>query len=214
MTAVVTEPVDLRDGRAPLLITRPASSDALIDEAAFAAGDEYLPYWAELWPSAVVLARRVAAADLRGLRVLEVGCGLGLPALAAARAGATVVATDWSADAVAAAAGNAAAAGLTGSVTCVVADWRDPGPLVAAGPFDVVLAADVLYEARAVAPLLTLLATLNAPQVILADPSRATAEPFLAGATAVGWSITSTQAEDRPMVRVHELRRDGTAVPP
>jgi predicted nicotinamide N-methyase len=206
--ATVTESVDLRDGRPPLRITRPASSEDLIDEHAFAERDEYLPYWAELWPSAITLARVVAGPSSGvgpGSRVLELGCGLALPALAAARAGADVLATDWSADAVNAAAVNARAAAL--AVRTAVADWRDPAPFLAAGPFDLVLAADVAYEARAVAPLLALLSTLAPPRVLLADPSRATAGPLLSGAREAGWSVTSAADAERPMVVVHELRR-------
>ena len=71
----------------------------MIDEAAFDE-EEFLPYWAELWPSGLALARHVAARELRGLRVLELGCGLGLPALAAALRGADVLATDWAEDAI------------------------------------------------------------------------------------------------------------------
>lgn len=205
----VVDTVDLRDGRPPLRITRPASAEALIDEDAFAAGNEYLPYWAELWPSALWLARTVAAEPLAGARVLELGCGLALPAIAAARAGGRVVATDWAPDAIAAAATNAAAAGVAGAVDCRVADWRDPAPMVDAGPFDLVLAADVLYEARAVAPLLALLDALAAPRVLLADPSRATAQPFLLAAAGArgGWSIASRADPERPMVVLHELTR-------
>ncbi|MDX2167236.1 MAG: methyltransferase, partial [Deltaproteobacteria bacterium] len=48
------------------------------------------PYWMHLWPGALALARRLATASLRGRRVLELGCGLGLPAVVAARRGARV----------------------------------------------------------------------------------------------------------------------------
>ncbi|HKC77906.1 MAG TPA: methyltransferase domain-containing protein, partial [Gaiellaceae bacterium] len=82
-----------------LEIRRPPSADELIDEAAFDE-EEFLPYWAELWPSGLALARHVAARDLQGLRVLELGCGLGLPSLAAAACGAEVLATDWAEDAI------------------------------------------------------------------------------------------------------------------
>ena len=51
------------------------------------------------------------------------------------------------------------------------ADWRDTDAIVSLGPFDLVLAADVLYEERNAAPILTLLATLGAPATI-ADPGR------------------------------------------
>ncbi len=205
---LVREEVGLGDGLAPLRIERPASSEALIDEGRFDAEDEFLPYWAELWPSAVVLAAWAARAPLAGARVLELGCGLALPAVAAARAGADVVATDWAPEAVAAARRNAH---LTGTeLTAVTADWRRPEPLVARGPFDVVLAADVLYEARHTAPLLALLDALRAPRVVLADPSRATAEAFLAAAHATH-DLTATAQGDRPALRLYDLCRRGDA---
>ena len=83
-----------------LTLLRPPSADELIDEAAFAV-EEFLPYWAELWPSGVALAEHVGERDLAGRRVLELGAGLGLPSLAAALRGADVLATDWADDAVA-----------------------------------------------------------------------------------------------------------------
>src|SRR5204862_8262946 len=70
-------------GERELTITRPEDPESLIDEARFEE-DEFLPYWADLWPSGVALARRVAGLDLAGARVLELGCGLALPSFAAA----------------------------------------------------------------------------------------------------------------------------------
>src|SRR5262249_32627489 len=84
----------------------PRDSEALLDEHAFE-HDEFLPYWAELWPSGVALASAVSRLVVHGLRVLELGCGLALPSITAARRGARVLATDWSAEAVALAEWNA-----------------------------------------------------------------------------------------------------------
>ena len=69
-----------------LLLLAPRDREALLSEEAFA-HEEFLPYWAELWPSALALARVLARRPLTGRRVLELGCGLGLPAIAAALAG-------------------------------------------------------------------------------------------------------------------------------
>src|SRR3954453_9606603 len=80
-----------------LELLRPSSPEALIDEEAVA-DDEHLPYWAELWPGARALAEGLP--DVHGLRVVGLGCGLGLPSLVAAAKGATVTATDWSHDAI------------------------------------------------------------------------------------------------------------------
>src|SRR5438876_2864610 len=83
-----------------LSVLRPRSAEALLDEEAFKR-EEFLPYWAEVWSSGLALAGTVATRHLAGTRVLELGCGLGLPSLAAAFGGADVLATDWSPDAIA-----------------------------------------------------------------------------------------------------------------
>lgn len=70
------ETVAVRDRE--LSVLRPADADALLDEEAFER-EERLPYWAELWPSGVALARLLSVRSLRGARVLELGSGLGLP---------------------------------------------------------------------------------------------------------------------------------------
>ena len=120
-----------------------------------------------------------------GARVLELGCGLGLPSIVAAREGASVLATDGSSDAVVFAAHSLALNELDGEVAEV--DWATQGDaLVARGPWDVVLAADVLYLKASVEAALALLPRLVAPggEIRLADPRRAGARDFLAAARA------------------------------
>ena len=78
--------------------------------------------------------------------MLELGCGLGLVAVTAALAGARVLAVDRSPEATAFAAANAAHNGVTLQVA--VCAFEEPGPLLAGAPWDLVLAADVLYEPR------------------------------------------------------------------
>jgi predicted nicotinamide N-methyase len=135
-----------------------------------------MPYWAELWPSGVALAREVAALDLAGRRVLELGAGLGLPSLAAALRGGDVLATDWAVDAVALLRENAARNGIPLRVERV--RWDEAGPLLARAPWDLVLCADVLYEQRNAERLVELLPAL-AGDVLLADPGRPFARAFL-----------------------------------
>ncbi len=172
-TDLVEEVIALRDGE--LTVRRPRDSEALIDEDAFAA-EEFMPYWAELWPSGLALARRLAGRALHGARIVELGCGLGLPSLVAARGGGRALATDWSQAALDLLEGNAAANGIVLATQRV--DWNAPEELVQRAPFDLVLAADVLYERRNVALMLSLLPAL-ADEVWLADPGRSFAEAFL-----------------------------------
>ena len=169
----------------------PASSEALLDEEAFAA-DEFMPYWAELWPSAEALARAVAGVSGR---VLELGCGLGLPSLVAARGGADGLSTDWAEDAVALLRRNAAANGV--SLEARVWDWNDdPAELGPPTSFELVLAADVLYEERNHAPLVRVLPELVAEdgQVWIADPGRAVAEPFASALSAAMTTLSAPAA--------------------
>ena len=202
MTDLVEEVVPLR-GR-DLRLLRPRDAEALLDEAAFE-HEEYLPYWAELWPSSLALARTVAGRSLRGAGPLPRGCGLGLPSIAAALAGGRVLATDWSADAIAMTAENAARNGA--KVETLVCSWTEPAPLIERAPWDLVLAADVLYEARNADVLLDLLPRLGA-EVWLADPDRPPARPFLAAAGRE-WTITTLPAPGP--ARVHRLRRQAPA---
>lgn len=169
-------PLDGRD----LVLLRPREPEALLDEEAFAARDEFIPYWADLWPSAGLLARTIAGRSLRGARVLELGCGLGLPSLAAAAAGAEVTATDWAPDAVALLAANALRNGLR--VHTAVWRWTDPPERLGA-PWPLVVGSDLLYEARNAPWLQAALDRLLAEggEALIADPGRAAAEVFLEG---------------------------------
>jgi predicted nicotinamide N-methyase len=176
---------------------RPPDPEALLDEARFEV-DEFMPYWAELWPSGLALAETLPSL-LDGLAVVELGCGLGVPSLVAAARGARVTAVDWAAEAVELLRENAARNGI--ALDAVHADWS-----TFEGSFDLVLAADLLYEERNGDALLGVLPTL-APRVLLADPGRSTARAFFEEARR-DWEITERGD------RVYELTRATRADPP
>ncbi len=108
--------------------------------------------------------------------MLELGCGLGLPSLAAALRGAHVLATDWADDAIELLRRNAERAGVSLRVAQV--RWSEPEPLLRAAPWDIVLGADLLYEARNAEQLAELLPRLGG-EVLLAEPGRPYAKEFL-----------------------------------
>jgi predicted nicotinamide N-methyase len=162
------------------------------------------PYWSVLWRSGVALARELDGAPLRGVRVVELGCGLALPSIAAARAGADVLATDGAPEALTLTERNADANGVR--LATALADWFEPAELLRQGPFDVVLAADVLYERENVAALLALLPRL-APEAWVADPGRPAASAFLEQAEA-HWPV---ETRVRGVVSIHRLRPGAAA---
>jgi predicted nicotinamide N-methyase len=159
------------------------------------------PYWSVLWRSGVALAREVDRANLTGRRVVELGCGLAAPSLAAARAGAEALATDRETDPLELAARNAAENGL--EVETMAVEWEKPDSLVEKGPFDLVLASDVLYERQSVSLLLKLLPRL-APEAWVADPGRPASEAFFEQALS-RWGVETRQYG---VVGVHRIRLD------
>jgi ETFB lysine methyltransferase len=168
-------------------LVHPATPEDLIDEADFDR-DERLPYWADLWPSAVVLARRVAAMRSDGRALLELGCGAGLVAAAAALSGFDVTATDYYEDSLLFTRLNVARNGGSDPMVRLV-DWRDFPPDL--GTFDVVVASDVLYEHTYGALVAAAIARVLRPTglAILADPGRIAAGDFVDAARRHGLEV-------------------------
>jgi predicted nicotinamide N-methyase len=183
-----------------VILVRPRDWPAVLDVERDAGRDA--PFWAATWPAGEELARFVARSSVRGRRVLDLGCGLGLAAVAAARAGADVLAVDASADGVTFAAENLSLNGVDGRVAAW--SWTDPA-LARAGPFDVVLGGDVLYSRPGAQALVESLPALVAEdgEVWIADPGRAAADAALDAARAT-WSVTSRPLQDE--VVLHRLR--------
>jgi predicted nicotinamide N-methyase len=193
---LVTQSIELPSGE--LHVLQPAEAAELPDDGAVEWAP-IAPYWAVLWRSGVALARELDGEPLRGLRVVELGCGLGAPSLAAARAGASVLATDESPEALELVERSARANGLRLETAAV--DWASPDPLLERAPFDLVVAADVLYERPAVALLLSLLPRL-APAAWVADPGRPAADPFIEQARR-RWDV---ETRELGVVRLHRMR--------
>src|SRR4051812_45772823 len=134
---LVEEVVGLPGG--DIRVLRPGDAESLLTDEAFE-HEELPPYWAELWSSSLALARVLAVRPLAGVRALELGCGLGLAAIAAAQSGARVTATDWSAPAIELTARNAEANGV--ELEARRCSWQSSEPLVARAPWPLVLASD------------------------------------------------------------------------
>lgn len=192
----------------------PASMGDVLAQAS-AKDLEQQPYWAELWPAAVGLARvLMRGPPLDGMTVLDVGCGLGLGGVAAGIKGARVVFADREAPALAFARFNAEHNGVVDFDTLAM-DWNLRLP---SGPYDLMLLADVTYSARNHDGLLRLIDHALAPAgvAIAADPFRAGGDAFAAlAAQRLVSRQTRTDcffAARRMPVRLWVLGRDESAV--
>jgi ETFB lysine methyltransferase len=161
-------------------LLRVADVDALLDrfpKVQFRP-DERLPYWADLWPSSLALAKYLwEAADLQAVEVLELGCGLGLVGIVASRKGGKVTCTDYEADALAFTRYNVLRNDCQQAIVRHL-DWHAPTLSQAYG---VIVASDILYERANFQPLLSMMQSALEPDghFILAEPNRPVARDFL-----------------------------------
>lgn len=160
-------------GGRPLLLQRPADPDLFLDDpdvVAANARNDYMPYWAFLWPSAVKMAQTLTQAPWPvGSRVLELGAGLGLVGLAAMLRGDQVTFSDYDATALQVCRINAILNGLP-DPPILQLDWREPTNQ----QFDVIIGCEVTYDGPLHGVLLDLLDRMLAPGGVcwLADPGR------------------------------------------
>lgn len=161
-------------------LVTPVSMDCLLEGEWLHHYDRagYLPYWADVWPASVGVARWLMRGPaLAGRRVLDLGCGVGLAGVAAARRGARVTFADVDPHALEFARFNAEHNGAD-QPEILRLDWftqtAPPG-------FDLVLLADVAYEKMHYEPLLRHIERCVAPggRALLGDPFREAASGFL-----------------------------------
>jgi predicted nicotinamide N-methyase len=158
--------------------------------------DERIPYWADLWPSAVALSRYMTESGIiqPDTTVVEIGCGLGLPGIVAGMLGAKeVVFTDYLEEPLEYAKRNWAL-NCSGEARFLRLDWRDPDPELAA---DVLLASDIAYEARFFPHLPNAFKTLCKPEgrILFSEPGREVAEVFLDTLPDLGFFVKKTLVE-------------------
>ena len=195
-TRFVTTTVEVPVADATLSILKPRNSDDLISEADYVR-DERLPYWADVWPSSVILAKRLADDAGNGRSFLELGCGLGIVSITAMRSGFDVLASDYYEDALRFTRANAWR-NLRREPSVRMIDWRAlPADL---GAYDMIVAADVLYEMTYAELIADVLASGLARRgtAIIADPGRIAVDQFIAACDARG--LSRIERETYPFV--------------
>jgi predicted nicotinamide N-methyase len=182
----------IRVGTTTLRLVRPAEPDRLLDDGAVAdlnRHDDYMPYWAYLWPGAYLLAESIQNRSWSGERALEIGCGLGLAGLAGMSRGLSVHFTDYDDAPLEFVARSVSENDFDPSrFSKSRLDWRSPTAEI----YPLIFGADVLYERKLVPLVANVLARMLAPggAAWIADPYRVAAEDFPLALSERGLSCT------------------------
>ena len=172
-----------------IAITMVNDTNSLLDEMSI---EDHLletnfPFWAELWPSAVALARYLwDNVDFQGEQVLELGCGLGLVGIVARKKQAKILMTDYNDDALMFAKGNALK-NKCEDIQFRRMDWQHPN--LDNQKFKYILASDIIYEEQNWVPIVNIFdavsrkASVNSHleehgEAMLAEPNRPNAQGF------------------------------------
>lgn len=197
-----------------ITLLHPADPESLLSEADFER-DERLPYWADVWPSSVILARHVAMLDAAGKTMLELGSGAGLVATAAALAGFQVTVSDYYEDSLRFSRANVQRHAHLDPPAQLL-DWRHLPPSLPR--YDVVVGSDVLYEKPYGALVAeTIARTLKGDgRAYITDPGRIATNDFIAETTARGLHVRTLErvafnpeASIRQMIDIYEINWAG-----
>lgn len=173
----------------------------------------HLPYWAELWDSAMGMAQFLARERSEPLAVLDLGCGMGLSGTVAARLGHSVLFADLEAPALLFARLNSLE-NIEHSRARRL-DWRTDR---LGERFDLILGADILYERKQWDYLEPFWRAHLQPtgSVLLGEPGRKTGDLFVDWIVGRGWRLEEfaepVETRSRP-IRLFRLTVTTTAEP-
>lgn len=167
--------------------------------------EDLCPYFGILWPAAEALSQYLCVNPdiVKNQRVLELGCGLGLPSLVASHLGGNVLATDFHPDVEAYFKRNCRHSSITCSYQRL--NWREDGEDL--GLFDVVMGSDILYESKHASEVAKGLIKFLRPggTILLADPGRSYLQRFIEAMARLGhrddMTIMSAGGKDHFMVK-------------
>lgn len=195
---------------ATLTFVQPQDPLSLIDDLTpeQARLDKYQPYWVENWPSAETFISFLSSFNVtNSLRVIELGCGLGVLSTILRKLGHRVIATDIALDGCACTAINCKSNCGTSSVVCC--DMKQL-PFKNYVP-DLILASDILYEEKMHHLFLSALDNLltDTNKAWLADPCRRGWDKFKKH-IAEQYSLRLLHSEDKAnglRVEIVEIKR-------
>jgi predicted nicotinamide N-methyase len=180
------------------------------DDQDNALNEEYCPYFGVLWEAGIGLSQHLETIDMKGQKVLEIGCGLALPSFLVTRAGGEVIATDFHEDVPLFLKLN-----QSNNQTYFpyrVMNWRNEIERTKSdlGLFDLVIGSDILYESQHPLQVAQALITFLKPggKIMLSDPGRAYIQNFISSMNQCGYKEKFTTQQVRAELTPKNKQRD------
>ncbi|MBT6276498.1 MAG: methyltransferase domain-containing protein [Chromatiales bacterium] len=153
------------------------------------------PLFGVVWESSELLARLMHSYDIAGLRILEVGCGIGLASIVLSTRDADITACDHHPSVASFLRANAELNGLA-PIAFVRTGWADAN--LELGRFDLIIGSDLLYEPSSPELLSGFVARHSKPacRMVLVDPGRGLQSKFTARMVEHGYVHESTKRVD------------------
>jgi predicted nicotinamide N-methyase len=146
------------------------------------------PLFGVVWESSEVLAEKMMAYDIKGKRILEIGCGMALSSLLLNSRDADITATDYHPEVASYLADNVKL-NNGNQIPFLRTGWENSDDH-ALGEFDVLIGADLLYEKQHIKLLTDFIHRHSKPEceVIIVDPGRGHHAPFSKRMVELGYS--------------------------
>lgn len=172
--------------------------------------EEYCPYFGVLWEAGVGLTQHLSQMDLKGKKIIEIGCGLALPSFLVTQKGADVIATDFHADVPIFLKLNQEKNQIF--FPYKVMNWRNEIERTCTdmGLFDLVIGSDILYESQHPMEVARALIAFLSPggKIILSDPGRAYIQKFISSMNECGYKEVFTTQTVSATASAHNQQRD------
>ncbi len=159
------------------------------------------PLFGQIWPMSQILARVMLGETLVGKRILEIGCGIGLPSLVLKQLGGDITASDYHPLARAFLAENAILNNLE-SIRFNGGNWNTSN--LTLEKFELIIGSDVLYEHQHI-ELLSAFIDLHSStdvEVVIVDPGRGSHRAFAREMERLGYEHSWTDLKDYPILDV------------
>ncbi|MGB3614850.1 MAG: class I SAM-dependent methyltransferase [Elainellaceae cyanobacterium] len=153
------------------------------------------PLFGQVWPMSKILAQVMLGEPIPGRRILEIGCGLGLPSLVTKQLGGNITASDYHPLAAAFLLENATLNCLA-PIDFKTGNWNIQDTSL--GLFDLIIGSDILYERQHVTLASAFIDYHASPQaeVIIIDPGRGSHRAFARAMEQLGYRHSWTNLKD------------------